>query len=64
LISHILFRMKIKNFSPYLFMSSTQSKGPHMQRSGPGVSLGRNLRALLLRGNGKNPPPPALGTLS
>lgn len=28
--------MKIKNFSPYLFMSSTQSKGPHMQRGGPG----------------------------
>lgn len=48
--------MKIKNFSPYLFMSSTQSKRPHMQRSGPGVSLGRNLRAHSLRGNGKNAP--------
>lgn len=54
--------MKIKNFSPYLFMSATQSKRPHMQRSGPGVSLGRNLRAQLLRGNGKNPPPPVLGS--
>lgn len=28
--------MKIKNFSPYLFMSSMQSKGPHMRRGGPG----------------------------
>lgn len=55
------FRMKIKNFSPYLFMSAMQSKRPHMQRSGPGVSLGRNLRAQLLRGKGKNPPSPALG---
>lgn len=39
------FRMKIKNFSPYLFMSAAQSKGPHMQRSSPGVSLGRNFGA-------------------
>lgn len=54
--------MKIKNFSPYLFMSATQSKRPPMQRSSPGVSLGRNLRAQLLRGNGKNPPSPALGS--
>lgn len=54
--------MKIKNFSPYLFMSATQSKRPHMQRNGPGVSLGRNLRAQLLQGNGKNPPSPALGS--
>ena len=54
--------MKIKNFSPYLFMSATRSKRPHMQRSGPGVSLGRNLRAQLLRGDGKNPPSPALGS--
>lgn len=53
--------MKIKNFSPYLFMSAPQSKRPHMQSSGPGVSLGRNLRAQLLRGNGKAPLSPALG---